>query len=153
MPRVVSHIALPLQYCYVGDRPTSAMLGGHYGCFTMLSEGGPSLSRCGTLHSAAQCCTVSHSATAWVQKSGIADERCGMNEEVNGSAQRTRICLLFHRCVHNVLHLCRFLSICAIHTTVQNSAKPIVSYQDRPRVDGLVLKSDIHQGSAEFHMH
>ena len=52
---------------------SSAMLGGHYGRFTTLSEGGPSLSRCGTLHSAAQCCTVSHSATAWVQKSGIAD--------------------------------------------------------------------------------
>ena len=29
----------------------------------------------------------------------------------------------------------------------------VVSYQNRPRVDGLVPKSDIHQGSAEFHMH
>ncbi len=26
----------------------------------------------------------------------------------------------------------------------------LVSYQYRPRVDGLVPKSDIHQGSAEF---
>ena len=64
-----------LEFCLSAQMgpSTSAMLGGHYGHFTTLSEGGPSLSRCGTLHSAVQCCTVSHSATAWVQKSGIAD--------------------------------------------------------------------------------
>ena len=55
---------------------SSAMLGTRYGHFAALSEGGPMLLRCGMLHSAAQCCTVSHSATAWVQKSGIADEEC-----------------------------------------------------------------------------
>ncbi len=49
------------------------MLGTRYGRFTALSEGGPSLSCCGTLCSAAQCCIASHSATAWVPKSGIAD--------------------------------------------------------------------------------
>ena len=42
----------------------SAMLGTRYRCFAALSEGGPMLLRCGTLHSTAQCCTVSHSATA-----------------------------------------------------------------------------------------
>ena len=35
------------------------MLGGHYGRFTTLSEGGPSLLRCGVLCSAVQCCIVS----------------------------------------------------------------------------------------------
>ena len=52
---------------------TSAMLGTRYRRFAALSEGGPMLLRCGTLHSATQCCAVSHSATAWVRKSGIAD--------------------------------------------------------------------------------
>ncbi len=53
------------------------------GRFTALSEGGPSLSRCGTLCSAAQCCIASHSATAWVPKSGIADVRREPRESVN----------------------------------------------------------------------
>ena len=50
------------------DADMSAMLGMCYTRhFAVLSEGGPMLLHCGMLHSSAQCCTVPHSMTAWVQ--------------------------------------------------------------------------------------
>ena len=51
---------------------SSAMSGGAMGTMQHC-KGGPSLSCCGSLCSAAQYCIVSHSTTVWVLKSGIAD--------------------------------------------------------------------------------
>ncbi len=86
----------------------SAMLGMRYRHFTVLSEGGPTLPRCGTLHSAAQCCTVSHSATAWVRKSGIADE-------VNASISLRKFC---KHCTEQVRTVASLLPCCQASNVV-----------------------------------
>ena len=58
----------------------------------------------------------------------------------NSSAQASTVIRHVHECLKEKL------------TTMLVDTTRLVSYQNRPRVDGLVPKSDIHQGSAEFHI-